>query len=48
MPKGNCRNPLSIQVCFNLQEKWYMDAGIWGRNPLSIQVCFNVEKQETK
>ena len=37
-----CRNPLSIQVCFNYtlpEIDRYSDG--FGRNPLSIQVCFN-------
>ena len=34
------RNPLSIQVCFNLEAiEQYSDRDC--RNPLSIQVCFN-------
>ena len=36
------RNPLSIQVCFNiLGEIDTSNIEISGRNPLSIQVCFN-------
>ena len=40
-----CRNPLSIQVCFN--PSWWRECGqpIASRNPLSIQVCFNRSRQ---
>ena len=37
-----CRNPLSIQVCFNFfHSYWRRWITISRRNPLSIQVCFN-------
>ena len=45
--RAKCRNPLSIQVCFN--SDWnrtqYTDR-FSCRNPLSIQVCFNAYRQD--
>ena len=35
------RNPLSIQVCFNVPGIRQMITISLSRNPLSIQVCFN-------
>ena len=35
------RNPLSIQVCFNVIRLSEDSSIFLGRNPLSIQVCFN-------
>ena len=44
MRRGLCRNPLSIQVCFNKEEAdSQRGKSVFGRNPLSIQVCFNIQ-----